>query len=1163
VANRPNIYIDSFSITTYPANQTFSAASVDFQSTASTAAGLTNQEIIRLKVTVNGDGNPAVNTTILQVEDWTFNTNGCTNWNSDVANAKLYYSGGEPSLDVNNALLLQANTNTGWLGNYAFLLPAAPPGEGSLGGLYPTFNQLRMGDNYFWITYDITGGAVGGNFVDAEWVEIGYRSPSNAATVTYAAPAPQTLPGSREIDLAYCIPSYWVGTAWAGYTNNDYIARVILTGDVLPGIDNNQNTNGPNAGACLGIPTTCPFSAHPPDYELFPPNPGYTATLTADGSTFYQIRIQVGTWFSSNYVAAWIDFNKDGTFNNTIWSGGGEKLCQSPSLASNTFWSAPLFQVPFTSATGNIRLRVREVYARSNIQPCTQYTYGETEDYTVTILPPCAPAWPGWKTWLGYTDDWDNPSNWCGGVPTINDNARLPAGFTGSTPYTYVRPKIKAGVLATTRTLRIEPNDTLYIDAATNSSLHVSDTLSIHNNSLLTINSTFIDTAQASNGTLNASQIAMNPFKAFFPRVRNQWTFTQAELAAKGLQDKDIITELKFHMRRQEATNTIYTNVKIKVYYTTFLHCYIVNPTPAVPSGATTLLYNGNVDVGAITPNNTSGTVSVPLTTPFTFDGLTTDKLVIDISYDNTGNPTPFAWQLSSHTQTLGCASFISLYNAPSPNAGNPENYTWGMGGVNGFLTEVRPNITFEYDRPYDKYPIEVNGHWHNDGDFVPAISEVTMKGAGLPQFIKGLSSTTFYDLTIDNVNTVTRMTDLSITDTLTIQNGRFRLNGGTVHMNNPDVGSVVRVAGGLESETNATPYGMFHWDLGTQPGVTAVIPFINSANVYIPVDYNMDAGSHDMYFATYGTPPDNLPIPADLAGPPAPVVTNINGYNGLNNSGNMVDRYWKIYNLGTAPQSDITFRYANSEIAALGNTGNIAQRWVLDAGSTTPGQGWENPGQPGQIFAPNVVTVPDFSLFNENIWWAIVNGSVNNPLPVELLSFTAKPDGDKVRLNWSTASELNNDYYEIERTANMSEFSFIDRVSSRGPSTWTLNYETWDMNPLRGMQYYYLRQYDVDGQKTSYGPVAVNMDREGVFEIVTASVAPTAEGITIIFNYDSQEPYSFMVIDMQGRVVAKKDNQRAIEGLNVLKVNANLARGVYQVVLRNTQKVVTRKLFY
>jgi hypothetical protein len=63
---------------------------------------------------------------------------------------------------------------------------------------------------------------------------------------------------------------------------------------------------------------------------------------------------------------------------------------------------------------------------------------------------------------------------------------------------------------------------------------------------------------------------------------------------------------------------------------------------------------------------------------------------------------------------------------------------------------------------------------------------------------------------------------------------------------------------------------------------------------------------------------------------------------------------------------------------------------------------------------------------------WAISANST--PLPVELMTFDAKAEGKHVRLNWSTASEINNDYFTIERAGkdNMDEFDFITKVNSQ-----------------------------------------------------------------------------------------------------------------------------------
>jgi len=106
------------------------------------------------------------------------------------------------------------------------------------------------------------------------------------------------------------------------------------------------------------------------------------------------------------------------------------------------------------------------------------------------------------------------------------------------------------------------------------------------------------------------------------------------------------------------------------------------------------------------------------------------------------------------------------------------------------------------------------------------------------------------------------------------------------------------------------------------------------------------------------------------------------------------------------------------------------------------------------------------------------------------------------------------------------------------------------------------LRQYDLGGRLTSYGPVAVDMTRKQ-FGIVSATVTHSTQGVSLIFNYDSNEPYTVQVVDMMGQVVAASSNNPASPGLNVMDIKANLASGIYQVILRNSTQVDTRKIFY
>src|SRR5690606_19328643 len=73
------------------------------------------------------------------------------------------------------------------------------------------------------------------------------------------------------------------------------------------------------------------------------------------------------------------------------------------------------------------------------------------------------------------------------------------------------------------------------------------------------------------------------------------------------------------------------------------------------------------------------------------------------------------------------------------------------------------------------------------------------------------------------------------------------------------------------------------------------------------------------------------------------------------------------------------------------------------------------------------------------------------NPLPVELRYFKATLKKDEVELLWETASELNNDYFTIERATNVENFAAIAKVDGSGTSSVNHKYTYTDMNPLYG----------------------------------------------------------------------------------------------------------------
>lgn len=136
--------------------------------------------------------------------------------------------------------------------------------------------------------------------------------------------------------------------------------------------------------------------------------------------------------------------------------------------------------------------------------------------------------------------------------------------------------------------------------------------------------------------------------------------------------------------------------------------------------------------------------------------------------------------------------------------------------------------------------------------------------------------------------------------------------------------------------------------------------------------------------------------------------------------------------------------------------------------------------------------------------------------LPIELLSFTAAPVADRVRLRWVTATETNNDLFILERSRDAVVFGPIGTVDGAGTSLTERHYVFDDSEPIEGRSYYRLRQVDLDGGSSMSGLVAVDHRRPG-----TVSVRVEAGVITIS---GTEGPGRWRMIDPTGRTIAGGD---------------------------------------
>ncbi|NVO30315.1 T9SS type A sorting domain-containing protein [Hymenobacter lapidiphilus] len=175
-----------------------------------------------------------------------------------------------------------------------------------------------------------------------------------------------------------------------------------------------------------------------------------------------------------------------------------------------------------------------------------------------------------------------------------------------------------------------------------------------------------------------------------------------------------------------------------------------------------------------------------------------------------------------------------------------------------------------------------------------------------------------------------------------------------------------------------------------------------------------------------------------------------------------------------------------------------------------------------------------------------------NPPLPVTLVSFSAKVSGSQVAIRWETASELNNKQFIVERSRDSRTFETVLTRAGQGTTNATTVYNEVDSQPLNGLSYYRLKQVDLDG-KTSYSSIVpVSFLKAG--EVVMYP-NPVTDQLTITMN-GGTEGVSATITDLSGRTI-QAQQLRADGKLNM----ANLKAGTYLVTVGKGNAKVTRRI--
>ncbi len=188
----------------------------------------------------------------------------------------------------------------------------------------------------------------------------------------------------------------------------------------------------------------------------------------------------------------------------------------------------------------------------------------------------------------------------------------------------------------------------------------------------------------------------------------------------------------------------------------------------------------------------------------------------------------------------------------------------------------------------------------------------------------------------------------------------------------------------------------------------------------------------------------------------------------------------------------------------------------------------------------------------------ASATSSLNIILPIELLSFDADYDGKAVKLNWTTASEINNDYFTIERTRDGTMYDYISTVPGAGNSNSINNYSARDVDPLPGTSFYRLLQTDYDGTTESSKLIPVIVKQHGKLKIFSLHIN-SAES-TLEYNvFSPLYPVNIEITDMRGMIVLSHVANESSGKINFSKI----APGVFAVRVFNSTESISQKLVY
>lgn len=583
-----------------------------------------------------------------------------------------------------------------------------------------------------------------------------------------------------------------------------------------------------------------------------------------------------------------------------------------------------------------------------------------------------------------------------------------------------------------------------------------------------------------------------------------------------------------------------------------------------VYDGSNVIIYeNGNPIASAVQTGTLSGTNSDILIGNNAADGLPFDGLIDHVTilpaarsadwvktmYNNQSDPSSFYTYASGNQESQ--ITWIGTASGDETNFNNPNNWS------NCLVPEISESIILESG--LGNYPVltqatqvddliiesgasfglggfelTVTGRLTNDGTFTHGDGKVTFSGTAEQQ-VSGSSAITFYDVEVNNSGNEVRIeASTTIENTVTLTNGFF-----TISDNSFVITSTGEIAGGSSSSffiTEGTEC-LEQEDIGaTGRAGNILFPLGVSSTEYTPITIN-----------NIGTDDDFCVRVADNAlsdGSTGSVLTS-----------NVLDKTWFIDET-VVGGSNVTLTLQwniGDELTGFDRTDMFIRHYTSSWVQYESGISASNPST--NVYASTTSGVTSFS--------PVGGGSGDGPLPIELLSFDAIAKDAYVNLEWSTASETNNDYFSIYHSADGLSFNEIGKIDGAGNSSELLSYQWKDLAPSLGANYYYLRQTDFDGEYDNAEIKRVDVSEIRIQEvrmIVYPNPSTGAVGIDAR-GFGSNQEVTIQVKDISGKTVYANLTTSNSYGNLAHEIVLTNPDGIYFIEANSLEKTIKQRL--